>query len=259
LQRDFTLSLYADLLQAFQGAGYHFLSMRDLIRSPAHGEPYIVLRHDVDLRPAHALEMARLEEIRSICATYYVRAVKATFRPDILREIESLGHEVGYHYEDLSSCQGDVDRAWESFLRNLERFREVVTVDTACMHGSPLSRFDNRALWEQHDFQEAGILGEPYFSLDYNKVAYLTDTGRRWDGDRYNIRDRTTSGSRSDFHGTRDIIRAIEEDRFPRAAVLNTHPQRWTDAVVPWTVELLSQHVKNLLKSLLLQPRWNSR
>jgi len=31
---------------------------------------------------------------------------------------------------------------------------------------------------------------EPYFDVDFKEVLYLTDTGRRWDGDAFNIRDK---------------------------------------------------------------------
>ena len=58
------------------------------------------------------------------------------------------------------------------------------------MHGSPLSRYDNRKLWEKYDYREFGIIGEPYFDIDFNKVLYLTDTGRRWDGEAVSVRDK---------------------------------------------------------------------
>jgi len=58
------------------------------------------------------------------------------------------------------------------------------------MHGSPLSKYDSRDLWKVYDYRDYGIIGEPYFDIDFSKVLYLTDTGRRWDGDKVNIRDR---------------------------------------------------------------------
>jgi hypothetical protein len=58
------------------------------------------------------------------------------------------------------------------------------------MHGSPLSRYDNRKIWEQFDYRKYGIIGEPYFDVDFSKVLYLTDTGRRWDGEHVSIRDK---------------------------------------------------------------------
>src|SRR5690625_2901666 len=58
------------------------------------------------------------------------------------------------------------------------------------MHGSPLSRYDNRDLWKSYSYRDYGIIAEPYFDMDFSRVLYLTDTGRRWDGDKVSVRDR---------------------------------------------------------------------
>jgi hypothetical protein len=44
-----------------------------------------------------------------------------------------------------------IDLAYESFCGNLERFRKNFDVKTICMQWSPLSRFDNRIIWEKYD------------------------------------------------------------------------------------------------------------
>ncbi len=76
---------------------------------------------------------------------------------------------------------------------NLERLRKLYPVKTICMHGSPLSKYDNRKLWEKHDYKDYGIIGEPYFDVDFSRVLYLTDTGRCWDGFDYSVRDKVIS------------------------------------------------------------------
>jgi len=80
--------------------------------------------------------------------------------------------------------------AYEDFCRNLERLRAIVPVETICMHGSPLSRISNLDLWKRYDYKGLGIIAEPYLDIDYNQVFYITDTGRRWDGDRVSVRDK---------------------------------------------------------------------
>ena len=43
-----------------------------------------------------------------------------------LKEIASLGHEIGYHYEDMTICNGDIDKAFEHFKTvNLDEISEV--------------------------------------------------------------------------------------------------------------------------------------
>ena len=84
-----------------------------------------------------------------------------------------------------------VDIAIKRFSENLEKLRKIAPVRTICMHGSPMSRWDSRLLWKYYDYRDFGITGEPYFDVDFDKVFYLTDTGRRWDGDSFNIRDKS--------------------------------------------------------------------
>ena len=90
--------------------------------------------------------MAELEHGLGIQSTYYFR-VLYTFKPEIIGKIRDLGHEVGYHYEVLSKANGDYEKAVELFEQELSEFRKIVDVKTISMHGSPLSRYDNRDLY----------------------------------------------------------------------------------------------------------------
>ena len=68
----------------------------------------------------------------------------------IIREIRDMGHEIGYHYDDLSFCKGDHEKAIRRFEKNLATLREIAPVKTICMEGAPLSKWDNRDLWGKH-------------------------------------------------------------------------------------------------------------
>jgi len=177
--RDFTTKTYMSLLEALKDQAYCFLTFRRfIVRSE---EKMITLRHDVDLKPKNSLEIARLERNMGIKASYYFRAAPVSWDEGIIRKVAEMGHEVGYHYETMETCRGDVVKAYEEFCRNLGNFRKIASIDTVCMHGSPLSKWDNRDLWETYDYRDYGIIAEPYFDVDFNEVLYLTDTGRRWD------------------------------------------------------------------------------
>ncbi len=41
------------------------------------------------------------------------------------------------------------------------------------------------------------------------------------------------------FRTTHEMIKAIEEGRFPEKAMITIHPQRWHDRAVPWVKELV--------------------
>ena len=50
--------------------------------------------------------MAQLEADMGNRGTYYFRIVPESFDPQIIENIAELGHEVGYHYEDVSLVIG---------------------------------------------------------------------------------------------------------------------------------------------------------
>jgi hypothetical protein len=259
---DFTLSAYRILLQSLLDAGYAFQPFCEFLDNPR--KHTIVLRHDVDARPGNSLTTAQIEHELGIRGTYYFRTVRKSNSPEIIRKIAALGHEIGYHYEDLTLCQGNLSVAILNFEKNLHYFRQFGPVKTICMHGSPLSRYDNRKIWEKYNYRNYGIIGEPYFDLDFTKVLYLTDTGRRWDGEKVSVRDKAIIGTRKRgrrgegekekemaHHSTFDIITATRNKTLPNQIMLTIHPQRWTNHPLLWTRELLWQNVKNVVKRMI--------
>jgi len=290
--RDFTLKTYKKLLTKLIQAGYGFITFEGYIQSPDKKEKAIILRHDVDKKPLQSLRTAEMENDQGIKGTYYFRVVKNELPREVIECIAKLGHEVGYHYDDLNAADGVVENALYLFKKNLAKLREVAPVKTACMHGSPMSRFDNRDLWKNFDYHELGIIGEPYFDVDFNEVMYLTDTGRRWDGDKVSIRDKVIGnglwvmgkrekkiGDRLEvmgdgenrgqkendsrgavcdppalqFHSTMDIIKALRNNQLPDKIMLTIHPQRWTDNDFLWIKELIWQKFKNLIKYMKIK------
>lgn len=251
--RDFSVSIYRELLDSFKNTGYSFQTFSQYLDKPL--EKVIMLRHDVDDRKLHSLEFARIQQEKGIVGTYYFRMVPQSFDEGVIREIYDLGHEVGYHYEDMDFARGNPHEAIKLFERHLETLRKIVPVATICMHGSPRSKFDNKDVWKHYDYRNYGIIGEPYYDLDYKKILYLTDTGRRWDGHAVSVRDKVPDHFGLRFHATTDIIQTLGQSGFPDRAMLNFHPQRWTDNSFLWTTDKYQQMVKNTVKYWLIRLR----
>jgi hypothetical protein len=255
---DFTLKTYRLLLQTLLTKGYEFSSV-EMLQSGNKKNKIVILRHDVDDIPQNSLRTAIIEHQLGIAGTYYFRIVKQSFDRDIIGRIAAMGHEIGYHYEDLALAKGDYVKALKLFEKHLNQFAGLYDVKTICMHGSPLSSFDNRLVWEKKHYSEYGIICEPYFDIDFSKVLYLTDTGRRWDGEKVSVRDKEwhtsyTPLSRSfNFRSTSDIIGAVQDGSLPERLMLNFHPQRWTDDFVLWSKELIWQGLKNQVKSVVVK------
>lgn len=256
---DFTLRIYRKLLCALQQKGYHFLTFEQYCESLSEElkeEPFVILRHDVDLKAKNSLRTAQIEHELGIKASYYFRVVPQSNQPEIIRAITALGHEIGYHYEDMAIAQGDAEQAFAHFKKQLAYFRQFYPVRTICMHGAPTSKWDGRELWKHYDYRQEGIVGEPYFDVDFSQVFYLTDTGRCWDGYKVSVRDKipqyqdqwTAKGWV--YSTTQQLIRAIQKKQLPTRIMITTHPQRWTDNLLAWVKELVMQSVKNAIKRI---------
>lgn len=230
--RDFTIHKFQSLCEAIV-ANYPTITMAEYVEG-RRPERFVIMRHDVDRMPGHALETARIEEGLGIRATYYFRAKRGVFKPDIMRKIRDLGHEIGYHYETLSDANGDRDRAIALFQFHLNKFRNICEVRTICMHGRPLSNYDNRKLWDNFDFKDFGLSGEAYLSTE-DDLNYFSDTGRNWNN-RNNLRDFIPTKTQSfTANTTEDLTSLIKSGDLNNLYIL-THPERWSLNAVDWGV-----------------------
>lgn len=96
--KDFTFDIYKKLLELIKSQ-YSVI----FISSDNPSGKYVFLRHDIERHPGKALAIALLEKRMDLAGTYYFRDRTDSFNPDIISKIASLGHEIGYHYESLST------------------------------------------------------------------------------------------------------------------------------------------------------------
>lgn len=241
---DFTTDKYKELLEALR---HH---------------DHFVLRHDVDLYPERSLRLAEIEAEAGFHATYYFRTVPESYDENIIQQIVTMGHRAGYHYESLTTCNGNIELAYEDFCRNLDKLRKIVPITTACAHGSPRSKWNSQDIWNQYDIHALGIEYEPMLDTDFGKTLYLTDTGQRWDGYKVSVRDKVPQYQEKwmqeglVFHATDDIIHAISDLQHPINTydlLVNTHPQRWMPFGACWVAEAGFQWWKNIAKSLIVK------
>ncbi len=298
---DFTLKIYRKLLETLQAQGYEFLTFEQYcmlglhphdeslncvtvespsdkqqetsatreasIDSPNHritASPtrFIILRHDVDLKAESSVETAKIEHSLGIKASYYFRVVPDSDKPDCIRTIVNMGHEIGYHYEDMSLCGGDPQKAVAHFAEKLAYFRKYYPVKTICMHGAPTSQYDSKDIWQYASYKnDFDLIGEPYFDVDFSDLFYLTDTGRRWDGYKVSVRDKIPTyqdiwaANGWVYRYTDDIIRACNNGSLPNRIMITTHPQRWTDSWQKGMQEAIAQNLKNCIKYFLIKFR----
>ena len=247
--KDFTIPTFRLLLESALKNGYVFAPYREFIAANIAGKKIVVLRHDVDDRPLRALKMAMVENELNVRSTYYFRDIPQMFKGEVISKIAKLQHEVGYHYENMSNCNGDPDRAFLDFNSSLKKLREIVQIDTISSHGRSISRHDNLSLWSVHDYKSAGILADINLDTDFRDILYLTETGRSWNS-KFNRRDKVPSSLKCNARTTGDLIALLNSGSLPDKIILNIHPQRWTDNNFVWYSDKISQAVRNTIKYL---------
>jgi len=264
---DFSLKTYQKLLETLRLQGYSFYTFENYCQSDFKAK-VVILRHDVDKKPLNSLRIAKLEKKLNIKSTYYFQIKKNIYKPDIILQIAQFGHEIGYHYNDLAHTHGSYEKAIKEFETNISTFRKIVTVKTIAMHGSPTSKWDNRDIWKNVNYKKFDLIGEPYFDFlktDASKIgltfSYITDTGRMWNGDKYNLRDRISFKNEDEklksvlinpvIHSTFDFIKWLSNGNTPDIIMITTHPQRWTDNFIEWLIEFITQKTKNTIKRVI--------
>jgi hypothetical protein len=250
--RDFSLAAYRALMEAIKKEGIPVFGVKQwLVQKPAFG---IVMRHDVDRKPRNAATMAELEAEFGVRSTYYFRITPNSFNEPIIRRIASLGHEIGYHYEDLSLAGGDKEKAIALFAKHLLKLRAIAPIETIAFHGRPLSPHDNVRLWDHYRLEDYGLLAEAFLSIDYSGVYYFTDTGRTWSSQGANLRDHAKNALTADVSTTEDLIGFVRSRKNGRVAIV-AHPERWDDAMPSWFVQSLKDYAINGVKRVLKAAR----
>jgi len=228
------------------------LTFAEFFLSDPRPRAFCLIRHDVDRRPKRALLMARLEKELGVRATYYFRAKSHVFKPEIIKKISQLGHEIGYHYESLSDTNGDVALALKDFEKNLNAFREIVPINTISMHGRPFKPFDNLAMWrdpKNHRLlkEKYGIRGEVYLDINYKEIAYVNDTGRNWTSMKSNIRDKIDSVIKLNFKNGKELRNYFESSPYP-CLIFQVHPERWANHIPVYCLSFCFDKLANLGK-----------
>lgn len=249
---DFTHVKYTELCKAIRGSKYRVVTFKEFFMQDCKTGYLIIMRHDVDNDARFALDLARLEYQFGIRATYYFRIGNKAYNPSIIDKIASYRHEIGYHYETVDKTKGDLKSAIQLFSDELSMLRQKYDIKTACMHGNPLTRFDNKKIWELCALHDFDLVGEPYLSLDYNKFLYFSDSGRTWLGDRFKIKDKVGASYSNSIRikKTDDLIKLIAGGNYEKICVL-THPSRWNNNTRDFLIRWLADFIINTGKRFI--------
>lgn len=98
----FTYRSYRRMLRTLLDAGYSFRAFDETADA---NEPFVLLRHDIDLDLRKALRMAEIEAELGVTSSYFILVrtehynVFSAEQSELLRRILALGHYLGLHFD----------------------------------------------------------------------------------------------------------------------------------------------------------------
>jgi hypothetical protein len=172
--------LYVDFLTTAKARGYSFVRFRDFLNSTTLPLRYIALRHDIDFAPSYSLEMAELEHAAGIRSTFFVLVDGQFYNPlqseviRQIRQIHSLGHEIGLHFAVSSAVEIDIGKE-VAFRLDLLSTIVGVTVRSFSQHDPVNAGFVAIALPPEHH-----VCVDARQAIHDNDLLYVSDSAMMW-------------------------------------------------------------------------------
>ena len=225
---------------------------------------FIILKHDVETNPKKALSMAQIEHSFGMSGTYYVQGylLDSPENIKILKEIQSLGHEVSYHYDVMDSNQGDIQKAEIEFDSYLKLFQSHgFSINTICQHGNPIIKrsgySSNRDFFRQmgdsikyRNILDVVVNFKSRLGLRY---TYVSDAGLKWrivsepESD-----DQSGSKGLIEIQGISELQNMVQRGE---SLIVSIHPHRWQKNKFTYSIKvMLFKIIKKTVQGLVRIP-----
>lgn len=172
----FSEESYRELLLAFKSAGYCFCEFEEIDRCFKEGQPFVVLRHDLDITLRAALEIARIEYELGVQATYFVTLHSPFYNAlsrsnaEAISQLHQWGHQIALHVDHML-YGGDFAKALLE-IDTLAQFYPYINTRLASLH-SPINL-------EQMPVASFEQLQNVYGHIFSKHMTYISDSTGRW-------------------------------------------------------------------------------
>lgn len=174
---EFTYQAYRGLLSLLRKHGYAFQSYydyEDISRC-------VILRHDVDASLTHAVKLAEIDAGEGARSTWFVLLrtdlynVASKDSLEKLRRIQSLGHEIGLHFDETAYPPAlKPDEVVEDIIKECGILSALLETPVSCVSMHRPSQTTLGA-----DYHIPGIVNS-YGKTFFHDFKYLSDSRRRW-------------------------------------------------------------------------------
>lgn len=259
----FVYKYWEDFCRKLDSENIHSNTAQELLEQKK--QEFLILKHDVETNPSKALALAKLEAKYGHKGVYYIQAYLLNKKEniEILKEIQSLGHEVSYHHDVLDSSSGDIKAADKCFAENLRCFEENgFKVITVCQHGNPVIErngyYSNRDFFRNTDIQkkysDISEIMVNYRERIGTDFKYISDAGYGWkiifDPETNDITD--SSDKDILLENLDEVIKSVKEHK---AMIVSTHPHRWySNSFIAITKNCVFKAIKITAKTVMKIP-----
>ena len=223
-------------------------------------EKFLTLKHDIESTVFKAYKLAEIEQKYGHRGTYYAHAclLDDPNNVKLLKKMQSMGHEISYHYDVMDSNHGNLDNAIVEFEYNRKRFEELgFSIITVCQHGNPI--VERAGYTSNRDFFRSERVQALYpqiadIMVDFKdkhhiEYDYFSDVGRKFKmifdpltNDIVNSEDKNIP-----YENLDDLLKTL-----PSKAIISTHPHRWTKLAISYNIkEKVFKVVKGTAKLLM--------
>ena len=224
---------------------------------------FLVLKHDVETDVKKALEIAKIEHKYNHRSSFYVQAylLDSTANIAMLKEMQSMGHEISYHYDVMDSNKGDIEKANSEFSKNKKLFEDNgFFLSTVCQHGNPVAErigyTSNRDFFRNKDIQQlypniSDVMVNFKDKIPTNYI-YFSDAGRKFNMIFDPINNDITDISDKDvpYENLDELLKIIDIDgRY----IISTHPHRWTSSAFIYSIKATSFKIIRFVAKFLLK------
>lgn len=191
---EFTYAAYRGLLSLLRKQGYAFRDYHNWRDAPRCA----VLRHDIDTSLPQAVRLAELEAEEGVRSTWFVLLrtdfynVFSKSGLEALRRIQSLGHEVGLHFDEASYVPAlGPDELVQNIIKECGLLSALLETEVSSVSMHRPSKATLEA-----DYTIPGVVNS-YGKTFFRDFKYLSDSRRRW---REPVLDIIRSGEHDRLH-----------------------------------------------------------
>ncbi|TFH48610.1 MAG: hypothetical protein E4G92_03250 [Bacteroidia bacterium] len=238
----FSWDQYADLLARLSQERFTVLPLNEMRNTFDNDKVIVGLRHDVDFNPFKALEMAKIEKIYGMRATYFFLAtaeyygniinsqlVRSAGIEILFREIHGTGAEIGIHNDLLTVMIMNNTDPLQFNTEEINYYKSIdIPIYGTASHGSPVARktlpnynvFTDFALNDSVHYENKkyplGMFTLSQYGFEYeayhiNYGIYLSEAGGKW----------------NEPDGFEGILRKLDASQPGERIQILVHPDWW--------------------------------